>query len=46
MVTNLQEREEESVFSGVVHKLAFLSQEVTFGVSRGMSSQQGSVPAP
>lgn len=46
MVTNFQKREEESVFLGVVRKLAFLSREVTFGLSRGMNSQQGSVPAP
>lgn len=46
MMTNLKKREEESAFPGVVHKSAFLSREVTFGLSRGMSSQQGSVLAP
>lgn len=45
-LTNLQKREEESAFLRVVHELAFLSREVTFGLSRAMSSQQGSLPAP
>lgn len=45
VLTNLQKKEEESAFLRVLHKLAFLTQEVILDLSRGMSRQQGSAPA-
>ena len=45
MLAGFQKREEESAFPRVVHKLAFSLREMTFGLSREMSSMQGIVPA-